>query len=193
MASEQNSQLKLRLTRRRVKFWRPKIVHSYGQEPPKCSEHNPTGPHTECFIHYSASDGEGIDKRGEPRQAMLNIQHHHQVVNGWCDTAYSYVVFQPRGVFKRPVVFKGRGFGQVPASQEGRNTGHVSICVVADSNDRIKRATFKCIAYLIRRSPARHVRAHKDVSATACPGRFLDSKVPQLDQAAKKRKWKRLP
>ncbi|HEY3434202.1 MAG TPA: peptidoglycan recognition family protein [Solirubrobacterales bacterium] len=172
----------------------PKIVTSYGQRPPRCElQDNPLGPDSTVFIHYSASDGAGIDKRGEPRQAVLNIQAHHQDGNGWCDTGYSWIVVQPRGIFKRPIVFKGRGFGKVPAAQEGHNTGNVAICVIADSNDRISRATFRAIAYLVRRCPARNVKGHRDVNSTSCPGDRLYSKLDELRRIAREPKAGRLP
>jgi hypothetical protein len=170
----------------------PKLLLEYGQKSPRCTDPNPINSNSILFVHYSASDGEGIDKKGEPRQAMLNIQAAHQG-KGWCDTAYSYVVVQPRGIFKRPIIFKGRGFGNVPASQEGHNTGNVSVCVIADSNDPIKRATFGAIAYLLRRCPATRVKGHRDVNATACPGDRLYSKLDELGRVARKPKLGRLP
>jgi len=171
----------------------PKLVLDYGQREPRCQTANPLTAGTELFIHFSASDGEGIDKKGEPRQAVLNIQRFHQDTRGWCDTAYSYVVVQPRGIFKRPIIFKGRGFSQVPASQEGHNTGNVSVCVIADSDDRIKRSTFRALAWLVRRCPAAKVRGHRDVNSTDCPGDRLYSKVSKLDGISRKPKKGRLP
>lgn len=170
----------------------PKLLTEYGQKPPRCSDPNPLSANSILFVHYSASDGSGIDKRGEPRAAMLNIQRFHQETRGWCDTAYSYVVIQQRGIFKRPLIFKGRGFKNVPASQEGHNTGNVSVCVIADSNDPIKRSTFKAIAWLVRRCPATRVRGHRDVGSTDCPGDRLYSKVDKLDTIARKPKLGRL-
>lgn len=172
----------------------PKLLLDYGQRPPKCDAgKNPVGPSSKAFIHYSASDGSGIDKKGEPRQAVLNIQRFHQDTRGWCDTGYSYVVVQPRGIFKKPIVFKGRGFNVVPASQEGHNTGNVSICVIADSNDRINRSTFQAIAWLLERCPARTVVGHRDVNSTDCPGDKLYSKIGAWNEVAKRPKKKLLP
>ena len=173
-------------------FREPKVLLEYGQQPPRCFDANPIGPDSKVFIHYSASDGEGIDKKGEPRQAVLNIQAAHQG-KGWCDTGYGYVIVQPRGIFKRPIVFKGRGFNRVPASQEGHNTGNTSICVIADSNDRINRSTFRAIAYLLRRCPATRVAGHRDVNATDCPGDRLYGKLDELRRIAREPKVGRLP
>jgi hypothetical protein len=171
-----------------------RIVTHYGQRPPRCPlQDNPIGPNSKVFIHYSASDGAGIDKKGEPRQAALNIQAHHQDVNGWCDTGYSWIIVQPRGAIKHPIVFKGRGFGKVPAAQEGHNTGNGAICVIADSNDPINRSTFQAIAYLLRRCPARTVKGHRDVMPTGCPGDKLYSKLDELNVVARKPKLGRLP
>lgn len=173
----------------------PRVILNWGQRPPRCKTGHTVGPGSTLFVHYSASDGEGIDKRGEPKQAMHNIQDFHMdnPERLWCDIAYSYVVFQQRGIFRRPLIFKGRGFGVVPASQAGHNTGNVSVCVIADSNDRVKRSTYRALAYIVRRCPARTVKGHKDVTATACPGPYLYSKVPHLNRVAKKSKWGLLP
>jgi hypothetical protein len=172
----------------------PKLILDYGQRPPRCSDPNPITANTELFIHFSASDGEGIDKKGEPAQAVRNIQAFHMgPERGWCDIGYSYVLVQQRGIFKRPLIFKGRGFDHVPASQEGHNTGNVSICVIADDNDRIKRSTFKALAWFVKRCPARKVRGHRDVNETGCPGDFLYSKVDELSVIARQPKVGRLP
>ena len=171
----------------------PKVLLDYGQKPPRCGDPNPLTPSSILFVHYSASDGSGIDKKGEPREAMLNIQRFHQETRGWCDTAYSYVLVQPRGIFKRPILFKGRGFDRVPASQEGHNSGNVSVCVIADSNDRIKRGTFRALAWLVRRCPVETVKGHRDVGSTDCPGPRLYTKVDELNRVAKKSKLGRLP
>lgn len=173
---------------------KPKIILNWGQRTPKCREPNPIVHDCTLFIHYSDSRGEGIDKKGEPRNAIHNIQNFHMDTRGWCDIAYSYVLFQQRGIFRRPLVFKGRGFNAVPASQYGHNTGNISVCVVADGSERVKRSTYRALAYLVRRSPALRVLGHKDVNPTSCPGPYLYSKVKPLDQhATKKSKFNMLP
>ena len=166
----------------------PKVIRHWGQRPAHCQTANPIGNDCTLFVHYSDSRGEGIDKKGEPRAAMHNIQDFHMDVRDWCDTAYSGVLFQRRGIFRRPLLFMGRGFDLVPASQEGHNTGNISICVVADGSERVKRSAFKALAWIVRHSPATHVKGHRDVNATDCPGRYLYSKVPALDRAAHKPK-----
>jgi hypothetical protein len=172
----------------------PKVIMDYGQREPKCVTPNTVGADSTLFIHFSASDGSGIDKAGEPKQAVRNIQAFHMgPERGWCDIGYSYVLVQQRGIFKRPLLFKGRGFHAVPASQEDFNTGNVSVCVIADSNDRIKRSTTRALAYVARRCPARTVKGHRDVNSTDCPGDHLYSKVPTLNQVAKRAKRVFLP
>lgn len=166
----------------------PKVVLRWGKRPPNCKTPNPLGSNTTLYVHYSDSRGKGIDKRGEPRDAMHNIQNFHMDGRGWCDIAYSYVLFQQQGIFGRPLLFLGRGFGTAPASQEGYNAGNVSVCVVADGSERVKRSTYRALAWLVRRSPAVHVKGHKDVNPTGCPGPYLYSKVGRLDQLAKRPK-----
>lgn len=172
----------------------PKVITDYGQRPPNCTTPNPIGPESDLFIHFSDSDGSGIDKKGEPKQAVRNIQAFHMgPARGWCDIGYSWVLVQQRGFFKRPLLFKGRGFHNVPASQEGHNTGNMSVCVIADGNDPIKRSTFRALAWVVRHCPARTVKGHRDVNATGCPGDRLYSKVDELNQIAKQAKKTVLP
>lgn len=166
----------------------PKLINNWGRRPAKCKDANPIGVNSVLFVHYSASDGEGIDKKGEPVATIRNIQNFHMDGRGWCDIAYSYLIVQQRGIFKKPLIFKGRGFGVIPASQEGHNTGNVSVCVIADSNDKIKRSTIRAIAWLVRRCPATRVMGHRDVGSTDCPGNKLYAKVPHLDRIAHKPK-----
>jgi hypothetical protein len=170
-----------------------KVIQRWGQRPPRSVTPQHMTHGSILFVHYSASDGQGIDKQGEPTAAMRNIQNHHMDANGWSNIGYSYVVFQQRGIFKRPLIFKGRGFGAVPAAQEGSNTGNGAVCVIADSDDPIKRSTFKALAWIARRCPARRVRGHRDVNSTACPGDKLYSKVDELDRVARMSKRSFLP
>lgn len=182
-----------RWIREHLPVWWPLIVYRWGQEDARCETPNPLSRDSTLFVHYSASDGEPVDARGEPRAAAKGIQHHHMNVKGWCDAGYSGLLVQPRGIFRRPIVFWMRGYGKVPAAQEGHNTGNGAICVLADPDDRIKWRTRRALRVLARRFPGRHVRGHKDVVATACPGPYLYSLVPGLDQVAKRPKWRTLP
>jgi hypothetical protein len=113
--------------------------------------------------------------------------------NGWCDVAYSYLLFQPRGFFRRPRVFEGRTFAVVPASQAGHNTGNGSVCVVMGPGDRLKRGTIRKLRGIARRFPGHKVRGHRDVSATECPGDLLYSHVAELDKLARGPKKMPLP
>lgn len=169
-----------------------KVITQWGQRKPNCRTPNPISKDSILFVHYSASDGSGIDKKGEPIVTMHNLQNFHMDTRGWCDIAYSYVVIQPRGIFKKALIFKGRGFDQVPASQEGYNTGNFSVCVVADSSDKIKKGTVRALAHITRRCPCARVDGHRDVNQTDCPGDKLYSKVPVLDILSRKPKLGRL-
>lgn len=172
---------------------RPKVITQWGQRNPTSILPQRMNSESTLFIHYSASDGSGINTKGEPKQAVRNIQNFHMDGNGWSDIGYSWVLVQQRGIFKRPLLFKGRGFDRVPASQMGWNTGNGSVCVIADSNDPIKRSTTRALRYVARRCPAQRVKGHRDVNATDCPGDKLYSKVPAIDAAARTLKLAPMP
>lgn len=164
----------------------------WGARAPRDVAPNDVGPRSVLYIHYTASDGDHINAKGERKAEMRGLQRFHQDTRGWSDIAYSYVLFQARGIFKWVGIFEGRTFDRVPASQEDENTGNCSICVVADGNDKISWRTKRKLKAFVRRCPARNVLPHSaspsHPGATECPGDQLRALCGELDRVAKQPK-----
>jgi hypothetical protein len=131
------------------------------------------------FIHWSASHGHTIDAKGERKAAMREIQRFHQDVRKWADIGYSYVVFQPYGIFDNVGVFEGRSFSFVPAAQSGYNTDNGAVCVVMAPGEKLKWRTRRKLKALARQQRARNVSFHGFDGSTQCPGPALTKFVKE--------------
>lgn len=183
----------------------------WGALPPSgamATQHAPT----EAFVHYSdSSDAEALVTGQQRATAVRQIQRFHMHDRGWSDIGYHYVVFQPAyGPIAEPhgpdtkvrdhvlagaaahsgSTFKGRVATAVPAAQAGHNTGTLAICVYAGPGDPIRRRTLFLIESIIFRYPTlRTVGAHRDVTATDCPGAELFSLIPRIAKATHLRRY----
>lgn len=139
----------------------------------------------EVFVHHSASFGAKIDTFAEMVATMQQFQNFHMDGRGWADIGYHYVVFQPRGRFKRAVVFAGRPTNVVPAAQEGHNTNTVAICIVQADPERLARNTVWRVGRLARRiKSARRLRGHYEVVQTDCPGKVIRGRLDDIARIA---------
>jgi peptidoglycan hydrolase-like protein with peptidoglycan-binding domain len=139
---------------------------AWGASPPRGKPVTIATPVRSLYLHHSASpDGGPGTVRG--------IQRFHMEVRGFADIAYSWL-YSPRD----RVFYEGRGPGIQQAAQRGHNKTSHSVCVMGNYE---------------RDVPPRHVIAdlaewgdwhggtwgpsiytpHLEVSATACPGKYL--------------------
>lgn len=152
----------------------------------KSTSYNRLNSNSTLFVHYSAFDGGSYDTVEKQKQCMRNIQNYHMDNNRWSDIGYSYVVFQPTGRLKRARVYQARTFRNVPAAQAGYNTGNGAVCVVAGSNNKIRKGTIRKLKAIYKRFPGTKVKGHRDVNQTSCPGDDLYSKLGKIRKAKKK-------
>lgn len=118
------------------------------------------------------------------RAWMRSVQDFHQgPQRKWCDFAYNFAVF------KSGRIYRGRGAYTVPAGQEGHNTNTLAIvCVLGTADARVPVPMQESLIELIRwieRKRAHgevHVRPHRAVNQTTCPGNVLTAFVPRLDR-----------
>lgn len=110
------------------------------------------------ILHHRVGDGdvEGIDRI------------HKR--NGWTCIGYHFYVR------KDGSIYRGRREDTVGAHAYGANSTSIGIC--AEGNFEIdvmpaeqKNSIIELIGYLKRKYPIRKVKRHKDVNATACPGK----------------------
>ena len=144
-------------------------------------------PKREFFVHRSAFAGMSVDTKPEQIATMRAMYHHHVNVNKWADLGYSFVVFQPYGKQKRPVVYEARGWKRLPAGQANHNTGTLAVCVVTLDED-IKPPTVRALNKLFLQSKCEVVRGHKEVVATSCPGPKLMSLLDEIAKPARKKR-----
>lgn len=122
---------------------------------------------------------------------VREIQTYHQASKGWNDIAYSFLVLG--AFFGRRWVFEGRGWGIVGAHTEGDNSSSHGIAVIGNCDvTKPRRGVVKAIRTLIDRgcqrgsiaSPRRDhpTGGHRDApgAATACPGRYLYSRLDDM-------------
>lgn len=114
---------------------------------------------------------------------VRDIQDYHMDVNGWYDIGYSFLV-DPVD----EVVYEGRGAGIRGAHTAGYNAVAHAIAVIGNfEDDRPSDRLLRLIADLVRHGhdrgwwPESITMGHRDVAATACPGRHLYAKIGQIN------------
>jgi hypothetical protein len=116
-------------------------------------------------------------------QAMRDIQHLHQVRNGWFDFAYQ------EAVDVHGNAAEGRGFN-VRSGATGRpwDGTHLTICALGNfdttaPSDPLVNALVNRIVAAARDGKLVQgftITGHRDHNATACPGRFLHARLPEI-------------
>jgi peptidoglycan hydrolase-like protein with peptidoglycan-binding domain len=131
-------------------------------------------PVADLFLHHSASPDNGI-------KSVQAIQRFHQESRGWADIAYTWL-YSP----KERTFFEGRGPGIMQAAQRGHNRDAHSVCVLGNFDATVP--TSQTINDLAEWAdwhgqtwgPAFY-RLHSDVSATACPGKHLATRLSSIN------------
>jgi N-acetylmuramoyl-L-alanine amidase len=129
------------------------------------------------FIHHSVTPF-GADGM----IVVPQIQRTHMDTNGWNDIAYQELVHDNGDVYE------GRGFGVIGGATRGENSTSLSICALGNYEHVIPSAALitsivnRIVAAVqegrLHRTP--QIKGHMDSSATACPGRFLYERIPEI-------------
>jgi hypothetical protein len=149
---------------------------------PKCETKLAT-PVDVVYIHHTA-DNLSWGGVGAECDYLLRIQRTHMddPDRDYCDIAYNYVVF-PSGR-----TYRGRGGRTVGAATEGHNSSSISVCFAGNFELQQPTAAALQSAHLLlrhlrlrRRTIWRPtIRGHRDVNATACPGRYLYERLAAI-------------
>jgi len=134
-------------------------------------------PVSETYIHHTA----GPAPRDEAAH-MRELEAFHVNTRGWSGIAYSEVVF-PSGN-----VYEGRGLGRTGAHTLDHNSISHAWCFVGNfENDQPTDGALRACAGRIRWAmgngfvrPGSPIRGHRDVNQTACPGRNLYARLPEI-------------
>ncbi len=150
---------------------------AWGARPPRGKPITIPTPVRDLFLHHSASPDGGPE-------TVRAIQKFHQETRGWADIAYTWL-YSPRD----RVFYEGRGPAVAGAHTRNHNRTSHAVCVMGNYDATV---------------PPRHVigdlaewaywhgsvwgpdryRPHKDVGATACPGRHLINLIPDINRQA---------
>ena len=123
-------------------------------------------PVRDLFLHHTVTPDEG------PR-TVRSIQQFHMDTRGWNDIAYTWL-YSP----KQRMFFEGRGPGVAGAHTRGHNKTSHAVAVLGNFEvDRPPAHVIEDLANWARwhgtaYGPVRY-RGHRDVGATACPGKHL--------------------
>lgn len=148
------------------------------------------------IIHHTAT----TKNLSDPKQAIRDIYYYHAVTRGWGDIGYNYIMDQSGNVYE------GRygGEGVIGGHAGPANNGTIGIAVLGNYEEnlvptKVMNALGKFIgkkAKLHKISPTGksefrgeylpNILGHKDVMATACPGKNLYAKLSSIRSVAAK-------
>jgi N-acetylmuramoyl-L-alanine amidase len=134
-------------------------------------------PVRDLFLHHSATPDNGI-------QSIRAIQKFHQETRGWADIAYTWL-YSP----KERTWFEGRGPGVAGAHTRNHNRTSHAVCVLG--NYEVTVTPRHVIADLAEWAwwhggvwGPNLYRPHREVGATACPGKHLVNLIPDINRQA---------
>lgn len=117
---------------------------------------------------------------------MQIIQDYHQQARGWIDIGYHFLI-DPLGN-----IFEARPFFAVGAHVANKNTDNIGISVMGNYhppvNNFLTTETIKSIITLTKYIkdkyfiPKNEFYAHRDLSATDCPGDIIYQKIPEIKE-----------
>lgn len=145
---------------------------------------------SKIVIHHTASSS----NLNNPAAAVRAIYQYHTITRGWGDIGYNYII-APDGT-----IFEGRygGKGVVGAHAAGYNIGSVGIALLGNYQDAdIPAPMMESLTGLVYRlaeennidvdgkkrfrgKMLNNLLAHRDVSATACPGEVSYALIDDL-------------
>lgn len=124
----------------------------------------------------------GLAKRGETKYIVLHHRagdgdvesiHRTHLNNGWTGIGYHFYIR------KSGEIFKGRPIGTVGAHVAGKNSESIGVCFEGnfEKETAMSKAQLQSgrelVEYLKTLYPKAEVIRHRDLQATACPGRHF--------------------
>lgn len=153
----------------------------WGARPPVSVTRMPE-PAQYTFLHHTA------DERGGTGAEWVRAeQAYHMDVNGWGDIGYSWL-YDPRD----KTFYEGRGWGVAGAHTYGYNSVGHALCLLGNFDTRtLDGADVQALGELLRlvrdqgHGPAVFT-GHGSMpdNATACPGRYANARIPEINAAA---------
>lgn len=138
-------------------------------------------PTPELWLHHSAGSHHGAAGVRDIQHDHMNVTHH------WSDIAYSNLV-DPDSLD----VFEGRGVGVRGGHTFGHNSVSHGVCVLGNfeikmPSDRLIWKLAELVAHGHRLGwwPDQLTGGHRDVRSTACPGKHLYARIPDINDRAR--------
>lgn len=138
------------------------------------------------IVDHSLAFASALTKRSKTTKIVLHhsdslngtvetIHGYHKNTKGWAGIGYNFVVY------KDGTVHKGRGWEYAGAHAAGSNAVSVGICFIGkyhDTDTVMPDAQFNSGVALVALAQEKYpaiteVAGHRDVQATACPGRYF--------------------
>ena len=134
-----------------------------------------TLPSPRVWIHHTGTEQHG-------GAAVREIQRYHQVTKGWKDIAYNFLIDDDG------TIYEGRGAGIAGGATAGDNSRSHAICLMGNFETRQPtQASFRTLVDLARHGQrvgwwVPTCGGHRDApgASTACPGRHLYARLPEL-------------
>jgi hypothetical protein len=106
------------------------------------------------------------------KRCTVDNIHNWHLANGWSGVGYHYFVR------KDGTIFKGRPDNTIGAHANGYNSTSLGVCFEGDFEQEIPsqiqiNAGLELVAYLKKKYNIQHIKAHKDLMATSCPGKYF--------------------
>lgn len=136
----------------------------------------------EVWLHHTA--GSAGDVGAPTNHLVYETQRQHQEDQGWNDIAYNFLVD------RNGVVYEGRGGHVMGGATKGRNATSQSICwlgnyeSVRPTNEQIEATRWLLEHGADKRWWSRPLLSggHRDVVATACPGRYAYLAIDEINE-----------
>jgi N-acetylmuramoyl-L-alanine amidase len=150
---------------------------AWGAAPPKGKPIPIAAPVKDLFLHHSATPDHSV-------ATVRSIQRFHQDTRGWADTAYTWLYSPSSRTF-----FEGRGPGISGAHTRNHNRTSHAVCVLGNWEANVPPSyVVHDLADWARWHGTTwgpgHYRAHRDVGATACPGKHLYALLDDINLRA---------
>ncbi len=151
---------------------------AWGAAPPRGKPIAIPSPVKDLYLHHSAGADNGL-------QTVQAIQRFHQESRGWADIAYTWL-YSPRD----RAWFEGRGPAVAGAHTRNHNRTSHAVCVLGNFEVSIPPPH---VAIDLAAWARWHggtwgpdfYRGHRDVGATACPGKHLYALIDHINRRAR--------
>jgi len=145
-------------------------------------------PVDHVFIHHGATLLGDHSETGEARLIRSYQKHHYRKAPPWADIAYNFLIGVESGR-----VYTGRGWRNRPGATRRWNHRSYAICIVGDTTrQQISQQAIDSVKTLIAQgvtrgyiAPGYHVKGHRDVAATECPGDTAYDALHEMRPAGK--------